>query len=185
MTKFFTGAFLSLVFCTTLVRGGDEVRPARKEFRQSSTYPFVFEPVCYLENGGPLPLRFGAPIADCSHRDAPPLPKPPENKAEQPAAGETEPLKTETETTQAKSSPVDVEAQSKASAPAGAYPPQTSTPAALPPDKPDFTKAPEEVMEYYKNPYKAPDPNRHLFDPIFEPAVVHKGPPSKATYREE
>ena len=76
-------------------------------------------------------------------------------------------------------------AENKEPTPLPAYPPQTGTIAALPQEAADFEKAPDEVLEYYKNPYNAPHPHVHLFDPIFEPAVVHKAPPGKATYRQE
>ena len=90
--------------------------------------------------------------------------------------------KPEPETTQAKSTPV---VEAKEPSPPPAYPPQNSASVALPADAPDFEKAPDEVLEYYKNPYTAPHPHLHLFDPIFEPAVVHKAPPSKAAYRQQ
>jgi hypothetical protein len=184
MTKIFLSAFLPVVLGAALVRGGDEVRqPERREFRQRPTYPFVFEPVAYLANGGPQPLRFGAPIADCSHRDAPPLPKQAEKKNDQSAAGQTEPATAET--TGSKPASTQTVSGAKSTALEPAYQPQGSAPVPLPPEAPDFNKTPDEVLEYYKNPYNPPHPRQHLFDPIFEPAVVHKAEASKATYRQE
>ncbi len=182
MTKISLSAFLSILLSTTLLHGGDEVRPPeRREFRQRSTYPFVFEPVSYLANGGPKPLRFGEPIADCAHRDAPPLPKPAEKKEEPPSTGQTAHPDASTAATPAAENRIE----SKSSTAPPEHAPDGSAPVPLPADAPDFNKTPDEVLEYYKNPYNAPHPNRHLFDPIFEPAVMQKGERSKATYRSE
>lgn len=188
MAKLFLFSLVAFFAAIRLASGGDgSSAPNRKMFRQSATFPHVFEAVSYLENGGPVPLRFGAPIVDCSQRTPPALTlaKKTDDKAEQKidtAAVAQTAEKPEVVTTEAKSH-VPATAEPNQEQPA-AYPPPVSGPAALSPENPDFNRAPDEVLEFYKNPYNTPHSNQHLFDPIFEPAAVHTAPPSKATYRQ-
>lgn len=168
-----------------MVRAGEnEARPAlRKEFRQQGQYPYVFEPVAYLENQGPVPMRFGLPTVDCSAHNPPPLP------AAKPSPSPTpEPKKAETaasdKNTQPKTQAPPVPEQKSAS-PQPAYPPPQSAPTPVSPDNVDFDQMPDEVLEFFRNPYNSVPNSHRLFDPIFEPAIMHKAPPSKATYRQE
>jgi hypothetical protein len=156
--------------------GGDDLTP-RKQFRQSSTYPFVFRPDCYLATSGPVPLRFAAAGPVCHERRAPAL------------------------TLAAKGTPKEepatpVEKAAPAPAPAPAATSDLSAPAALDPAFPaptdaqpprpstlDFSKVPDEVLEYFKNTEGRPLRRDYLFDPIFQPALPNDLPKSKATYR--
>jgi hypothetical protein len=156
--------------------GGTDLTP-RKHFRQSSTYPFVFRPECYLATTGPVPLRFAAAGPGCHDRKAPSLtPAAKGVPKEEPAA------------------PVEKSGETPAPAPASA--PDLSAPAALDPAFPaptdaqppkasthDFSKVPDEVLEYFKNTEGRPLRRDYLFDPIFQPALPNDLPKSKATYR--
>lgn len=171
----FTSLFLlgALATGSAVQAGGNDLTP-RKQFRQSPTYPFIFRPECYLATSGPVPLRFGAPAPECHARRAPALtPAAKGLPKEEPAA------------------PVEKEA-------APTTPPPDLAPPAPPPDpafpapidaqapKPgthDFSKVPDEVLEYFKNTEGRPLRRDYLFDPIFLPALPNDLPKSKATYR--
>ena len=159
-----------------LQAGSDEPEPvvARREFRQSNVYPYVFEPVSYLVTGGPKAMRFAQAETECAHRDAPALPiatPTPTPESKMPPGG-PEP---DAAAPVAKPAPVAVEPTPIAPA----FPPPANAQAA---GRPDLSKMPDEVMNYFKNPYSGPR-GPHLFDPIFEPGY-HEGPASKATYQE-
>ena len=62
-------------------------------------------------------------------------------------------------------------------APTDAQPPKTSTH--------DFSKVPDEVLEYFKNTEGRPLRRDYLFDPIFQPALPNDLPKSKAIYQQK
>lgn len=143
----------------------------RREFRQSNVYPYTFQPVSYLETGGPKQMRFALLQGECSHREAPALPTPtpaPEKTAAPEPAEQKEPAP-DASPAPANPNPTPVPP---------AFPPPANAPAA---GGPDLTKMPDEVMNVFKNPYNAGPRGPHLFDPIFEPGY-NEGPKSKATY---
>ena len=197
MPRFFV---LPLLLVTATVWAGDNF-PAtpRQEFRQRKTYPYIFEPVPYLENGVPPPLRFVESLADCSRRNPPPLPKPtpkptPKLLPTPSPAPSASPLPSTPEPTPdpAKAQPTPEPPPSMPSredlSPAQpAFPaPENAQPVA-PDNSLDMTKYPAEVVDIFKNPYNVPKSHKHVFDPIFEPAQPPPAPipTSKATYRQE
>src|SRR5689334_238327 len=72
-TRFFFAAGLALAFLSPQVQAGDGGEP-RREFRQSSSYPYTFVPVSYLQTGGPKDMRSAPVIGECAHREGPLLP---------------------------------------------------------------------------------------------------------------
>jgi len=164
--------FALLLFAAQL-RAGDGGE--RREFRQSSAYPYTFVPVSYLQTGGPKDMRFAPAQMECAHRDAPLLLTP--TPTPSPANKTTTETTDKVQTTVAASSPAPLQPTPILEHPA--YPPPLNAPAA---GSPDLTKMPEEVMSYFRNPYNAGVRGPHLFDPIFEPGY-HEGPKSKATYQ--
>jgi len=159
----------------------------RTEFHLSTEYPYVFRPVGYLQSEGPAPMRYGEPAIDCSHRSAPALP----------AAARGTPLKPADDAEKAAAaqpaaSPAPL-AHTTAAATA-AYPVPDNGPAAtVPKGSADFSKAPDEVVGYFRNPYNFVPNTHRFFDPIFEPgqaqgndqgAKAQQGPKSSATYNE-
>lgn len=185
------GILWSLAFTALAHAGSDDVRPAnsasvRREFRQSKTYPYVFEPVSYLENGEPVPLQFGPAAEDCSHRNAPALPanasgaakvndsKQSANTASMPAAAKTKTVAAAT---------VETPAQEDHAESAAYPPPAAAAPAQASTDDGDFTKIPDEVVTYFKDPYIIVKGSHRFTDPIFEPAKMQSGPKSSATYQ--
>src|SRR5689334_2660074 len=165
---------VALPLFPALVRAGDGGEP-RREFRQSSSYPYTFVPVSYLQTGGPKDMRFGPRLGECSYRDAPLLPA--ATPTPTPATKTTTETTEKVETTVAASSPAPVHPPPVGDSPA--YPPPAHAPAA---GSPDLNRMPEEIMSYFRNPYNAGPHGPHLFDPIFEPGY-HEGPKSKATYQ--
>lgn len=199
MVRFSAIILLLLAFMATQARSGQETPPReRQEFKQSKTYPYVFVPVGYLSNGGPLPLLFGPAASDCENRNPPPLPK--NTKKETPAAAaETGPSPTpaisapQTPTPAAPSpSPIPVAPPPASEQPAPANP---EMPAYPPPDVQtlpqgdslDLNKYPAEVIGIFKNPYTVPKSRQHFFDPVFEPPPPQapQTPSSSATYRQQ
>lgn len=187
MAKYSPLFCLVLAALGLLARAGDnEARPPlRKEFRQQAQYPYVFEPVAYLENQGPAPMRFGPPMVDCSHHTPPHLPAAKPSPSPSPTP---EPKKEKT------AAPVDNTGQKPQTPPpteqkpapsAAAYPPPQGAPTPPAPDNVDFNQMPDEVLEFFKNPYNSVPNGHRLFDPIFEPALMHTAPRSKATYHQE
>lgn len=49
------------------------------------------------------------------------------------------------------------------------------------PLQPDFSKVPDEVLEFFKNTEGRPVRRAYLFDPIFQPVMPNDLPKSKAT----
>ena len=151
--------------------GGDGSAP-RTPFRQSSTYPFIFRPECYLATRGPTPMRFAAAPPACPHREAPALTPAAKGlpKQEPPAAE--------------KQSPAPATTPGFPAAPEPAFPVPLD---AQPPkrDTHDFSKVPDEVLEYFKNADGRPLRRDYLFDPIFQPALPHDLPKSKAIYQQK
>ena len=152
--------------------GGDDLTP-RKHFRQTSTYPFVFRPECYLATAGPVPLRLAAPAPECHDRKAPALTPAAKGLPKEEPTARVE-----------KSEPAPAPDLGPAAAaaldpafpvPLDAQPPKSSTH--------DFSKVPDEVLEYFKNTEGRPLRRDYLFDPIFQPALPNDLPKSKATYR--
>lgn len=195
------GILAALFHTSTLLAGGEGAQ-ARKEFKQSPTYPYTFVPVCYLEDGGPQPMRFGLAVVDCGRHNAPPL---------TPAAAGTEkaviaaalvptpnpPLAQQGTGEAVTTDPTTIEAGAPPPlvtppliTPLPAYPPGNFRPV-LPDGELDFNKQPNEVMEFFKDPYNVPGNRGRYIDPVFEPAYnpsdnpIHTGPTSRATYREE
>ena len=162
----FWAASLTLTWSIAPARAGDDTiqTTTRREFKQSTSYPYIFVATGYLETEGPKPMRFAAAVAECANRAAPLLPPLP------PPLNRVIPVEP----------PPPAPAATPASVPA-AFPPPANGPAAR---GPDLTKMPEEVMSYFKNPYDSAPRGSHLFDPIFEPSMK-QGPRSKATYRVE
>lgn len=182
--------FLLLFFVVGTTIAGESVRPARQEFRMRKTYPFVFEPVPYLENGAPPPLRFGDSSDECSRHNPPLLSpeakgdKPEPTPAPKPTPAESDP--------KAQSTPAPSPAAANSSTTTEAkpaYPPPTNGQPAPSADSLDMSQYPDEVVDYFKDPYNLPKSRKHFFEPIFEPAVApNPNPipkPSKATYRQE
>lgn len=182
--------------------GGDDARPAkptivaRREFRQSRTYPHVFEPVNYLENGAPVAMRFGPPVEDCSHRSAPALPANANGSAQKKDAvsKSTAPTAPAQTTSDSASRETGSETANTAASALHAPEPPAAAPAYPPPEGPsapvlpteddaDFTKIPDEVVSYFKDPYIIIKGNHRFSDPIFEPAKMEVAPKSSATYR--
>jgi hypothetical protein len=139
--------------------------PPRKHFKESLLYPFTFRPECYLAGPGPLPLRFAAEKPACGDRNPPPLTGEAKSgpKKEAPAV-ETKPADTQ--------------------APSAAFPPPAE---AQPPkrDNHDFSRVPDEVLDFFKNTEGRPLRRDYLFDPIFQPALPHELPKSKATIQQK
>ena len=187
ISRYFCVAFAS---SQLLALAGDNEPHPRKEFHQQKEYPYTFAPVAYLENQGPQAMRFGMPANDCSRHDPPPLPTPRPSPTPTPspansAAANPKPQK-EAKPTPAPLPvpPIDQSASNQGSQPQPEYPPPQNAHAGAS-DQADLNRAPDEVMAYFKNPYNSPQNSHRLFDPLFEPAFVHKAPPSKATYNQE
>lgn len=171
--------------------GGDGNNAPRREFRQSPNYPYTFVPVTYLENGGPHPMRFGPATVDCSQHNPPPLTPEAAGKTDkkEPEAPAPAPPITADDIkppTVNATSPEPVPVQP---APAPVYPP--GPPRVLPDGEIDLNRPPNEVMQFFQDPYFVPPNRGRYIDPIFDPAYnpadnpVHLGPKSRAIYREE
>ena len=156
-------------------RAGDAVaEPARKQFRQSSTYPYVFQPDCYLATKGPVPLRFSVAAPGCSQRSAPPLIEAAKGKEKAAAAAPAPAPATGTEVI------------STTAHPDAAYqPPVEKHEEEQPADAVDFKRAPEEVLEFFRNNDGKAGKRIYLFDPIFQPVLPNDLPKSKATYTQK
>lgn len=187
---------LSALFLTAMAisAGADDktVLPVeRKEFHMSMEYPFIFKPTNYLQTVGPAPMRYGNAVIDCSHRNAPPLPaaakgSPSPTPAAAPEKSPTPPPQTApAPQAQASPSPSPAADQDVATATA-AYPVPDDGPVQKQKGEADFTKVPDEVVGYFRNPYKFVPDSHRFFDPIFDPAHVQSdaqaGPKSAATY---
>ena len=213
MAKYFLFFCLALAAVNLPSKAGkddDASQPPRKEFRQQAQYPYIFQPVAYLSNQGPVPLRFGVPADDGSRHNPPALPTPkpspspadetkpaeiadPDNTTRQKSQPSPAPAKPGPSPAPAQPSPTPAASPAPAQQPpsfsdpsqAPDYPPPQDAPNTPTPDQPDFNRMPDEVLDFFRNPYNSV-PNAHrVFDPLFQPAVIQKAPPSKATYKQE
>ena len=164
----------TLTFSAHSQAGGDGSEP-RKQFHRSSTYPFVFRPECYLATNGPTPMRFAAPLPGCENRRAPELtpaakglPKQEPPAPVPPPAPVTVPMPTPG---------LPPTPEPAFPAPTDAQMPKSSAH--------DFSKLPDEVLEYFKNTEGRPLRRDYLFDPIFQPALPNDLPKSKAIYQQK
>ena len=137
--------------------------PPRQQFKQSLLYPFIFRPECYLAGAGPLPLRFSAEKPACGERNPPPLTGEAKGGAK-------------------KEAPV---VETKATEPPGPAFPAPAEAQAPKRDTHDFTRVPDEVLDFFKNTEGRPLRRDYLFDPIFQPAQPHELPKSKATIQQK
>ena len=146
---------------TGSLRAGDPV-VSRQQFKESVTYPFIFKPEGYLAGKGPLPMRFGSAPPLCEQRQPPvsPVIEKMDPPVEAPAAevkGPDElPPPEDTTTT-------------------------ITTKSASKMEQPDFSKVPDEVLDFFKNTEGRPVRRAYLFDPIFQPVMPDDLPKSKAT----
>lgn len=148
-----------------LVHAGDPVLP-RKQFKESVAYPFVFKPESYLTGRGPLPMRFASAGPSCEAR-RPPAP----------------PVIAKNESTTEPSAPgAKPSAESK---PEPALAPETSVETPKKHEPPDFSKVPDEVLDFFKNTEGRPVRRAYLFDPIFQPVTPDELPKSKATSQQK
>lgn len=162
----------TFTLCAHSQAGGDGSEP-RKQFHQSSIYPYIFRAECYLATNGPTPMRFSAPLPACGNRKAPELTREAKGlpKPEVPAPLLLHPV-------------VEPQPAPPEPAPEPAFPAPTD--AQLPKSSAhDFTKLPDEVLEYFKNAEGRPLRRDYLFDPIFQPALPNELPKSKATYQQK
>ena len=160
----------ALIFTLTLAvsglaRAGEPVVP-RRQFKETAAYPFIFKADSYLAGRGPLPMRFAAAGPSCEKRQ-PPAP-PIAVKSE----GTSEPS-----TTDAKPS------AEQAAEPASSSSAMVETTARR--EHPDFTKVPDEVLDFFKNTEGRPVRRAYLFDPIFQPVMPNDLPKSKATSQQK
>ena len=157
--------FLLSLALSGLARAGDPVVP-RKQFKESVSYPFVFKPESYLAGRGPLPLRFASAGPSCEARRPPAPPVIAKSEAAtEPSATSAKP----SADTQPEPAPVPA-AQSEA-------PPKR--------EPPDFSKVPDEVLDFFKNTEGRPIRRAYLFDPIFQPVTPDELPKSKATSQQK
>jgi hypothetical protein len=162
----------------------------RREFRQRRAYPYVFEPIAYVENGTPEPMRFGWAPSDGTLRIPPPLPKPTPTPTPLPTPTPS-PSASPTPTPAAESpSPTPKTEQSSPSMPTEellpAYPPPGNAQPVPGEDALDVSKYPAEIVNIFKNPYNIPRSRRRFLEPVFEPALPPppRQPASKATYQQ-
>ncbi|MDD5348995.1 MAG: hypothetical protein PHQ12_02170 [Chthoniobacteraceae bacterium] len=182
--------------------GGDAPSSApapRREFRQRKTYPFIFEPVPYLENGAPVPMQFTDAGAERVHPDPPRVPKPTPKPTPVPTPTPTPKLKTKPSPTPEPSASPSVEQPTPepspalpAASPEPAYPAPDNAQPVPRQDALDMTKYPAEVVDIFKNPYNVPKSRKNFFDPVFEPAQPpqapaqpSQSPASRASFRQE
>jgi hypothetical protein len=187
----------ALAFCAAANSAGADDKtvlpPERKEFHMSGEYPFIFRSENYLKVQVPVPMRYGEPAIDTCNRNAPPLPA--SAKGTPPAKAKPTPEGSGTSTTPAPLPSSAPQGQSQASSAASSTVQVVTSNAAYPvpdngPEQPhkgdaDFTKAPDEVVGYFRNQYTFVPDSHRFFDPIFDPAVpqsAQAGPKSSATY---
>lgn len=148
----------ALMAVVATARAGDDAVP-RKTFRESRTYPYVFQPEGYLATSGPVPMRFEQALPKFSKRTAPPLPaaaRAPEKPVLPPIEPKVEPPEKNSKRGKKEELP-------------------------LPELEPDLGKVPEEVLGFFREKEANPGKRIYLFDPIFQPARPHELPKSKAT----
>ena len=154
-TRTLAAVLLSVV---ATAQAGDDVVP-RRAFRESRTYPYVFQPEGYLATSGPVPMRFEQAPPKFSKRLAPPLP---------PAA-------------KAPEKPILPLIEPKVEPPGKTSKGGKKEELPLPELEPDLGKVPEEVLGFFREKEANPGKRIYLFDPIFQPARPHELPKSKAT----
>jgi hypothetical protein len=164
MSSRFLASLTAVLLSANIAAAGESTVP-RKQFTESPSYPQIFRPNGYLAAGRPVALRFSAAPPPCAQRTPPPLTL---------AAAKPEP--------KPEAAPIE-----QKPAPEQPQPPDDSTPAAPQPkpEAPDFSKVPDEVLEYFKNTEGQPVRRAYLFDPIFQPVQPHELPKSKATYQQK
>ena len=167
MRNLSTFLLLALSAATPPAWAGDSV-VVRKEFHQSSTYPFVFRAASYLASTGPAPMRFAPTAPHCPERNAPPL------------TGAAKGADTQDDAAASKIAAATAAATTPA--PAHAAPANAPQP---PRDDIDFARVPGEVLDFFKNTEGRPVRRAYLFDPIFQPALPNELPKSKATYQQK
>ena len=140
---------------------GEPVLP-RQQFKESPNYPFIFKADGYLASRGPLPMRFASAGPKCEQRQppAPPLIAKKETPSDAPVPDAGAPV--EPAPKQEAATNVTVESPSKR-------------------EQPDFSKVPDEVLDFFKNTEGRPVRRAYLFDPIFQPVTPDDLPKSKAT----
>ncbi len=160
-------AFLSIMASCLAVRtlAGDSI-VARQQFKESPTYPFIFKAEGYLAVKGPLPMRFRAAGPQCEQR-RPPAP----------------PVLAKSEATGQSSASEAKEPGGPPSAHDGTV--STAVETTTKRDQPDFTKVPDEVLDFFKNTEGRPVRRAYLFDPIFQPVTPNDLPKSKATSQQK
>ena len=160
--RFDLAILTSIALCATgSVRAGEPV-VSRQQFKESVTYPFIFKAEGYLASKGPLPMRFASAPPKCEQRQppAPPVIAKKETPAEAPSADAKASLEP----------PPSVEAAGNATVEASSKK-----------EPPDFSRVPDEVLDFFKNTEGRPVRRAYLFDPIFQPVTPDDLPKSKAT----
>lgn len=151
---------LALLFGGHALAGDPVV--ARQEFKESLTYPFIFKAEGYLASKGPLPMRFGNVGPGCEQRQPPP---PPVISKKEPAPDAPTP---------------DEKPPTAPAGPAESTTDTTTLEAPAKREQPDFSKVPDEVLNFFKNTEGRPVRRAYLFDPIFQPVTPDELPKSKA-----
>ena len=164
--------FLSVALAAVLpaARAGDGAAE-RREFHQSGKYPFVFRADSYLASTGPVPMRIAPAAPRCPERNAPPLTGPAKGADKQNSAA-------------TKAAADAAAANETAAAPVPAHPAPLNAAQPTPPEI-DFSRVPDEVLDFFKNTEGRPVRRGYLFDPIFQPATPNELPKSKATYQQK
>ena len=155
--------FILTLAVSGLARAGEPVVP-RRQFKETSAYPFIFKADSYLAGRSPLPMRFAAAGPSCETRKPP---APPSLVKSEAAAEST--------ATDAKPSAE----QTAEPAPAAVVENIVKR------EHPDFTKVPDEVLDFFKNTEGRPVRRAYLFDPIFQPVMPNDLPKSKATSQQK
>ena len=157
--------FTCIALCATgPIRAGEPV-VSRQQFKESVTYPFIFKPEGYLASKGPLPMRFASAPPKCEQRQPP---APPVLVKKETPTDATDAFVAETKATSEPQPP-----------PAGAG--NTTVEVSTKREQPDFSKVPDEVLDFFKNTEGRPVRRAYLFDSIFQPVTPDDLPKSKAT----
>lgn len=152
----------SIALCATSPAWAGERVVARQQFKESTTYPFIFKAEGYLATKGPLPMRFGSAPPKCEQRQPPPPPVIAKKEAPSEASTAETKAATEPQPPLEGAGNTTVEVSSKK-------------------EQPDFSKVPDEVLDFFKNTEGRPVRRAYLFDPIFQPVTPDDLPKSKAT----
>ncbi len=150
---------------------GGDTAPARTQFHESKSYPFVFRAESYLAATEPVPMRFAPAAPHCPERNAPPL--------FGAARGVEKP-----DPAEAAKALAEAAAAKAAAAPEPAHPAPVNGPHAQRDDI-DFARVPDDVLDFFKNTEGRPVRRAYLFDPIFQPAIPNELPKSKATHQQK